>query len=66
MRQTKSKPDRLTRIRIAGIVPCDPRTVDRYFDPQLPLTTIAEHNIRKALHAFGIDDPRASKAAGTK
>lgn len=61
MPKSRSKPDRLTRIRIAGGVPCDPRTVDRYFERGKPLTTVALHNIRRVINALGIPDPRAGQ-----
>lgn len=63
MPRTKCKTDRLTLIRVAGLVPCDPRTVEKYFETRKPLTLVAEHNIRRALASLGMPDPRAEGGA---
>jgi hypothetical protein len=52
--------DRLNIIRIAGYVPCDPRTVEKYFRTDEGLKLVSEQAIKRALSALGIPDPRAS------
>jgi hypothetical protein len=57
MPRSKIKIPRSFYLRIASAVPCDDRTVRRYFDGR-PLTGVAEGAIRRALAQLGIADPR--------
>ena len=53
---------RVDAIRIAGLVPCDSRTVVSYFKGA-HTSFAAAAGIREALATLGIADPRADGAA---
>lgn len=57
--------DRQTTIRVAGMVPCDPRSVDRYFAGRGRSYSVT-NGIRVALAALGIPDPRVAQAPATE
>jgi hypothetical protein len=53
--------DRVTAIRIAGLVPCDPRTVEKFFAGG-KTSIVAQQAIRHALRTLGLADPRPVSA----
>jgi hypothetical protein len=50
--------DRVTVIRLAGLVPCDPRTVQKYIHGGAT-SHVARAGIQRAMQALGVPDPRA-------
>lgn len=49
--------DRLTQIRLAGLVPCDPRTVANYINGK-KTSHVAREAIKRAMQTLGVTDPR--------
>ncbi|MEO8899950.1 MAG: hypothetical protein ABI488_00185 [Polyangiaceae bacterium] len=59
--KNKKKIQRVTALRIAGLVPCDYRTVEHYFDGGRGSFAVVVA-IQRALKELNIPDPRAEPA----